>query len=64
MAYVERQGLHDPPDDYKAPPTGSTQLRYVMLVSGVDESPVGYEAIPERGVAIIDRRLDVSVHEL
>ena len=64
MAYVERQGLHDPPDDYKAPPTGSTQLRYAMVVSGIDESPVGYETLAERSVAIIDRRLNVTVHEL
>ena len=64
MTYVERQGLHDPPDDYQPPPTGSTQLRYAMVVSGIDETPVGYEALPERGVAIIDRRLNVSVHEL
>ena len=64
LIYVERQGLHDPPEDYKAPPTGSTQLRYVMVVSGVEEVPVGYEPVPERGVAIIDRRLDVTAHEL
>ena len=64
MTYVERQGLHDPPEDYKGPPTGSTQLRYAMVVSGIDEGPVGYEALPERSVAIIDRRLDVTVHEL
>jgi predicted glutamine amidotransferase len=64
MTYVERQGLHDPPDDYQPPPTGSTQLRYAMVVSGIDETPVGYETLPERGVAIIDRRLNVSVHQL
>ena len=64
MTYVERQGLHDPPEDYKGPPTGSTQLRYVMVVSGVEEAPVGYEMISERGVAVIDRRLNVNVHEL
>ena len=64
MIYVERQGLHDPPDDYKAPPTGSTQLRYAMLASAVDETPVGYETLPERSVAIIGRQLDVMVHAL
>lgn len=64
MTYVERQGLHDPPDDYKGPPTGSTQLRYVMVVSGIEENPIGYATIPERGVAVIGRRLDVTVHEL
>lgn len=64
MIFVERQGLHDPPDDYKAPPTGSTQLRYVMLVSGVEEAPPDYQPIPERGVAIVDRRLGVTIHEL
>jgi glutamine amidotransferase len=64
MLYVERQGLHDPPDDYTPPPTGSTQLRYVMLVSGADDTPVGYETVPERAVAVIDRGLDVRVHAL
>jgi glutamine amidotransferase len=64
LAYVERQGLHDPPEDYTPPPTGSTQLRYAMLVSGLEENPVGYESIPDRAVAIIDRRLNVSVHPL
>ena len=64
MTYVERQGLHEPPDDYTPPPTGSTQLRYVMVVSGVDEDPVGYETVPERAVGVIDRGLDVTVHAL
>ena len=64
LAYVERQGLHDPPEDYTPPPTGSTQLRYAMLVSGLEENPVGYESIPDRAVAIIDRRLNVTVHPL
>jgi len=64
MTYVERQGLHDPPDDYKSPPTGSTQLRYAMIVSGVEEAPVGYQTLPDRSVAVIDRRLGVTVHEL
>ena len=64
MTYVERQGLHEPPDDYTPPPTGSTQLRYVMVVSGVDENPVGYEPIAERAVAVVNRGLDVKVHAL
>ena len=64
MAYVERQGLHDPPEDYKAPPTGSTPLRYAMIVSGVDDPPAEYRALPEKSVAVIDRRLDVFVEQL
>ena len=64
MIYVERQGLHDPPDDHSAPPVGSTQLRYVMVVSGIEEDQVGYETVPERSVAVIDRELDVRVHAL
>jgi len=64
MIYVERQGLHDPPKDYTPPPVGSTQLRYVMVVGGADEDPAGYETIPERSVAVIDRGLDVKVHAL
>lgn len=64
MAYVERQGLYDPPDDYTPPPTGSTALRYVMLVSGVDETPSGYVSIPDRAVTLIDRRLNVTIHAL
>ena len=64
MIYVERQGLHDPPDDYTPPPVGSTQLRYVMVVSGVDEDQVSYEPVPERAVVVIDRRLGVTVHAL
>jgi glutamine amidotransferase len=64
MIYVERQGLHDPPDDYTPPPVGSTPLRYVLVVSGFDEIPVGYRAVPDRHVAIIDRGLNVMVHPL
>ncbi len=64
MTYVERQGLHDPPEDYTPPPTGSTQLRYIMVVSGIDEEPVSYKDIPERAVAVIDRDLGVTVHTL
>ena len=64
MIYVERQGLHDPPQDYTPPPVGSTQLRYVMVVGGVDEDQAGYETIPERSVAVINRGLDVRVHAL
>jgi predicted glutamine amidotransferase len=64
MIYVERQGLHDPPDDYTPPPTGSTQLRYAMVVGGIEEAPVGYEAVPDRAVAVIDRGLGVTVHAL
>ncbi len=64
MVYVERQGLHDPPEDYAPPPTGSTPLRYVLLVSGVDEAPAGYQRVPERHVAIVGRNLDVTVHPL
>jgi len=64
MVYVERQGLHDPPDDYTPPPAGSTPLRYVLVVSGIDEIPAGYQVVPERHVAIIDRRLNVTVHPL
>ncbi len=64
MAYVERQGLHDPPEDYAPPPTGSTQLRYVLVVSGGGEHPPGYTELPERGFAVIDRNLNVTVHAL
>lgn len=64
MMYVERQGLHDPPDDYTPPPTGSTQLRYAMVVGGIEEAPVGYKAVPDRAVAVIDRGLGVTVHAL
>lgn len=62
MAFVQRQGLHDPPEDYESPPSGSTQLRYAMLVSGADEHPPGYEIVPDRHVAVIDRDLEVTVH--
>ncbi|MFW2389949.1 MAG: class II glutamine amidotransferase [Polyangiales bacterium] len=64
MVYVERQGLHDPPEDYTPPPVGSTQLRYVMLVSGIDEEHAAYKSVPERSVAVINRGLDVTVHAL
>jgi len=64
MAYVERHGLHDPPDDYDAPPTGSTPLRYAMIVSDVEKPPVGWEALPDRSVAVIERKLEVTVHPL
>ena len=64
MVFVERQGLHDPPPDYTTPPTGSTQLRYVMVVSGIDDPPPGYAAVGDRAVAVIKRGLDVMVHAL
>lgn len=64
MAYVERHGMHDPPEDYTPPPTGSTKLRYVMVVSDVEEAPASYEIVPERSVAVINRGLDVTVHTL
>lgn len=64
MAYVERQGLHDPPEDYRPPPAGSTQLRYVLVVSDVVDHPPGYVDVPERGLAVVDRNLDVTVHSL
>lgn len=62
MAYVERNGMHDPPEDYTPPPTGSTQIRYVLVVSDVENAPAGYEMVPERSVAVINRSLDVTVH--
>ena len=64
MAYVERQGMHDPPEDYTPPPTGSTQIRYVMVVSDVEDAPVGYKTVAERSVAVINRGLDVTVRTL
>ncbi|MGD8318672.1 MAG: class II glutamine amidotransferase [Myxococcales bacterium] len=64
MMYVERHGLHDPPEDYTPPPTGSTPLRYVLLVSGIEEVPSDYQHVQERHVAIIDRGLNVTVHAL
>ncbi|MEM7136625.1 MAG: class II glutamine amidotransferase [Myxococcota bacterium] len=64
MAFVERQGLHDPPDDYHPPPTGSTQLRYVMVVSGVEGEPAGYQQVEERSVVVVDRGLGVDVQPL
>jgi hypothetical protein len=32
-----------------------------MVVSGAGEDAVGYETVPERSVAFIDRGLDVKV---
>ena len=64
MAFVERQGMHDPPEDYTPPPTGSTQPRYVMVVSGIEDAPAEYKPVPERSVAVISRGLDVTTHAL
>ncbi len=64
MLYIERNGMHDPPDDYTPPPVGSTQLRYAMVASGVEEAPAEYRVVPERSVVVISRSLDVSVHAL
>lgn len=64
MALVERQGLHDPPEDYEQPPVGSTKLRYVMVISGADEDPPGYQELPKRGLAVIDRNLELHIHVL
>ena len=46
------------------PPKGSTQMRYVMIVSDVEDAPAGYKMVPERSVAVVNRKIDVTVHTL
>ena len=64
MATVQREGLHDPPQDYTPPPAGSTSLRYSMVVSGEQDYPPDYDVIDEGVVVAVDRNLAISKHEL
>ena len=64
MAYVERRGLHDPPDDdIQAKPGTPNVLRYAMVVGGVSDI-ADYVDVPENGLVVVNRDLKVQTHEL
>ena len=65
MMFVERRGLHDPPDHLTpSKPNAPTTLRYVMVVSDGPNTPPDWTGLEDRSVAVIDRNLEVSVHKL
>ena len=65
MAYVERQGLHDPPEDYKAP---AGRQHAASLRDGRERRRRRPSRVPgpcrAQSVAVIDRLLDVTIHQL
>ena len=73
MAFVERQGIHDPIDEgNRASQLGrlgrSEQsgmgLRYVLIQSDGPEHAAGFREIPEGSVCVVDRDLRVTVQSL
>ncbi len=61
MGFVERRGLHDPPEGL-IPATGSGTLRFVMVAAG--PSIAGeFSPIPESAILAISRDLSVMIHE-
>ena len=64
MGFVERRGLHDPPEDMPpAKPGTPNVLRYVMVVGGVSGLP-DYQEVPDNGLVVVNRDLKVQTHEL
>lgn len=69
MAYVERQGLHDPENQRTSDipireTADAATLRYVLIVSdGASQSP-GYVSMMEQSVLVVDRDLRVSRYTL
>ena len=65
FGYVERVGLAEPltPENEKPRP-GSPLLRYVMLVSGGQNIPEGYEHVQDGHIVSVGRDLEVRTHSL
>ncbi len=65
LSYVERTGVIDPDGaaEKEARP-GSPLLRYVMIVSGGPEAPIGYQSLNDRQLLFVNRDLEVRVHAL
>lgn len=65
FGYMEQTGLHDPAEgSVEEERPGSPLLRYVMLISGGDEVPGGYQPLDDGGVVVVDRELDVRTLSL
>jgi predicted glutamine amidotransferase len=65
FGYTQHLGLQDPAsDESEKPRPGSPALRYVMLVSGGNDVPQGYETIADASVATLNRDLQVSINSL
>lgn len=66
MAWTERRGLHDPPDDVPPSKPGTPNvLRYAMVVGSVpEEMPSGYQPMEEGQMILIGRDLAVHSHTL
>ncbi len=66
MAYVERRGLHEPPDDLpEVKPGAPNLLRYVMVAGGVDPKlPSPWRPMEDGQILIVDRNLSVHSHGL
>jgi hypothetical protein len=65
FGYTEHVGLQDPADhaDQKPRP-GSPPLHYVMLVSGGQDVPQGYQTLSDGAVATLNRDLKLATHPL
>ena len=65
FGYTENQGLSDPaqPAEEKPRP-GSPLLHYVMLVSGGQDVPTGYQTLSDGAVATLNRDLKLATHPL
>lgn len=65
MAFVERSGLHDPPEVPDGPEReGPSTLRYIMIVSDGSELPADWRAMDAGSIAVVNRDLQLSAHSL
>lgn len=69
MAFVERQGLHDPENERTSnvslrETAEAAALRYVLVVSDGPTQPAGYSSMEDSSLLIIDRDLRVGKHSL
>lgn len=64
FGYVERTGLHTGEVIDRQPRPGSPLLRYVMLVSGGQEVPAGFETVQDRQLVVVSRDLEVQTQAL
>ncbi|MBO6938066.1 MAG: class II glutamine amidotransferase [Deltaproteobacteria bacterium] len=66
LAYVERRGLFDPPDDLPPDRGAPGVLRYVMLTSDLEgiELPADYIELEQGQAVIVDRDLHVQGRSL
>ncbi|MBK8172643.1 MAG: class II glutamine amidotransferase [Sandaracinaceae bacterium] len=69
MAYVERQGLHDPENQRTSnislrETAEAAALRYVLIVSDGPTPPAGYATMEDQSILVVDRDLRVTKYVL